>query len=328
MNSKTVYVLGAGFSQQAGCPLVNDFLNDRIISGLKHKIKNKKELSKLNSLCEYMENRIQMGYCKPNIEDIFNHVSAARFLFMESTLEQKRRSYSAQNIYNDLQWFIIRILKENTKKDIPQEYYDFLEKICKKNDTIITFNYDLILETILEDLKIPYQYGISEKLESNRRLILKLHGSSNLSYCLECTHIHLSDGYSVIDVLNKKSRCHKCNSKQVEPLLIPPTLHKDYQVGEQQGLFRWLWSRANEELSLAKNIVFVGFSMTETDSMAHELFKLSSNMNQQDEKYFVISRSNKLELKNRYKETLVKKKIKFEKKTTLDFIKSGTKIIP
>ena len=179
--SKTVYVLGAGFSRDAGCPTVSEFISKNRILRLK-KTLNKQEKTKLDSLQSYWDYRITEGYCESNIESIFNHVSAARYLFMESMTESDTSSYDAENIYDDLQWFILKTLKESTKKKIPKEYHKFVKEILQPQDVIISFNYDLVLEKVFSDSKIPFDYGISEP-EKDDRLILKLHGSGNWVKC-------------------------------------------------------------------------------------------------------------------------------------------------
>ncbi len=319
MNKKTVYVLGAGFSKQAGCPTVPEFISKNVILRLKKRL-SKHEKQKLTSLQSYWNYRITEGYCESNIESIFNHVSAAKYLSMESMTESDTSNYDAQNIYDDLQWFILKTLKIYTKKKIPKGYYRFVKEILQSQDTVITFNYDLVLEKVFNDLKIPFDYGISEPQKGDR-LILKLHGSANWVYCKNCGHSYPTREYSGLDALLGKIKCHNCKAKKIEPILIPPTLYKDYQDQERGGLIRWIWSKANEELYTAENVVFIGFSMAQTDAYVQELFKLSSNMNPTLQTYFVVNNSVSTKLRNNYHNALVNRQIRFENKATLDFIK-------
>ena len=92
-------------------------------------------------------------------------------------------------------------------------------------------------------------------------LILKLHGSANWVYCKNCSHSYPTNNYSGLDALLGKIKCHNCKKKKLEPILIPPTLYKDYQDQERGGMIQGLWSKANEELYTADNVVFIGFSM-------------------------------------------------------------------
>ncbi len=317
--NKTVYVLGAGFSRDAGCPTVSEFISKKTISRLK-KTLNAAEKKKLKSLQSYWDYRIEEGYCESNIESVFNHVSAARYLFMESTTESDESNYDAENIYNDLQWFILKTLKESTKKKIPKEYEKFVKEILQPQDVIISFNYDLILEKTFIDSNISIDYGISEP-EKDDRLILKLHGSANWVYCKNCNHSYPTNDYSGLDTLLGKIKCNNCKKNNLKPILIPPTMYKDYQDQELGGMIQGLWARANEELYTADNIVFIGFSMAQTDAYAQELFKLSSNMNPELEIYFVVNNSISSKLKNNYRNALVNRQIKFVNMSTIDFVK-------
>ncbi len=319
MNEKTVYVLGAGFSKQAGCPTVSEFISKNTVLRLKKSL-NKHEKQKLASLQSYWNYRITEGYCESNIESIFNHVSAARYLFMESMTESNTSNYDALNIYDDLQWFILKTLKEFTKTKVSKEYHKFVKEILQPQDVIISFNYDLVLEKVFNELKIPFNYGISEP-EKDDRLILKLHGSANWVYCKNCGHSFPTKDYSGLDALLGKIKCHNCKTKKLEPILIPPTMYKDYQDQERGGMIRGLWSKANEELYTADKVVFIGFSMAQNDAYAQELFKLSSNMNTALQTYFVVSNSVSSKLRENYRNALVNRQIKFVNKTTLDFIK-------
>ena len=58
--NKTVYVLGAGFSRDAGCPTVLEFISKNMILRLKKKL-NKQEKQKLASLQSYWNYRITEG---------------------------------------------------------------------------------------------------------------------------------------------------------------------------------------------------------------------------------------------------------------------------
>ena len=322
MAKETVYVLGAGFSRDAGCPTVSEFISNNVIVKLKRKL-DRQEKKRLENLQSYWNYRINEGYCESNIESVFNHVSAAKYLFMESMTESDTDSYDAVNIFDDLRWFILKTLKETTKKKIPKEYYDFVKEVLQPQDVIISFNYDLILERVLMDSKIPFDYGISEPQKGDR-LVLKLHGSANWIICKNCGHTYPTDDYSGLDAILKKIKCHNCKTKKLEPILIPPTLYKDYQDPEQGDIIRELWSRANESLYTADNVVFIGFSMSQTDAYAQELFKLSSNMNSTVDRYTVVNNSISQHIKSNYHKALVNREIKFIRNNTLDYIRNTT----
>src|SRR5947208_15633234 len=76
-------------------------------------------------------------------------------------------------------------------------FHHFFEE--SRSLTLITFNYDLLAEQILDDLGLRYDYGPAEMIEFDnsrrrRRLrrsgselsLLKLHGSANWGVCRGC----------------------------------------------------------------------------------------------------------------------------------------------
>ncbi len=329
ITGKTVYVLGAGFSKDAGCPLVSEFTAISSINELKRNLRNKlDDLSRFKRVAHYIRDRIDAGYCEDNIESVLNHVAAAKYLSMGSTTERENRKYPAEDMFRDIQWFIVKVLEQKIKPIFPPEYGTFLNEICKEQDTIIIFNYDLVVENVLERLTQPFRYGI-ENGSTTGRLILKLHGSMNWAYCDACG-LRDKVGPAVLpqsnvapDLYARTINCHQCGSK-LEPVLIPPVLYKDgfYQNSEW---IRELWIKAYQELSGAQKIFFIGFSMAPTDAYAQELFKLSSNMNKMKGlRYLVINRSRSTksfqELKKRYRAVLVGDTIQFKRVSFLQYV--------
>ncbi len=275
MFSDSVYVLGAGFSKGIGLPISNEFLTGESFDFLKEKLKdNTSFVKKIENLQSYVDFRFDNNYCENNIESVLNHVATAKYLEMESMTESG--SYSADEIFDDLLWYVARLIKEKfpTVNIIPIEYTNFLNHIYENKDSIITFNYDLLLESLLMSIGHDYRYGIDEK-KDNEQLVLKLHGSLNWGNCEKCGSVEVYGDLT----FTKESPvpCPICKNDIVSPLLVPPVIYKDSYYNEQP-LVRSSWSLANEQLSQAKKIVFIGFSMAQ-DAYVAELFKLSLNMN-------------------------------------------------
>lgn len=283
-----VFVLGAGFSKFAGGPLISEFTNKKTFKWLGKRL-NKKEKNRLDYLEEYIDDRVKAGYCKEDIESILNHVAVGKFLFMESQTGVKRGSYSAEKIFQDLQWYIIKLIKEKIKKEIPPEYEKFVKMIYENKATVISFNYDLVLESVFEKLGYQYEYG-PKKTKKSSILILKPHGSINWAYCKKCQFFDL-ENYLADRILSNKEKCLQCKTKSLISLIIPPIMFKGtfYEKTDRGGdLIQWLWNLSNSALASADKIFFIGFAMRETDSYALELFKFSSSMNN-NAKYFVVS---------------------------------------
>jgi len=82
MKNKTVYVLGAGFSKEAGFPLTKEFTDKKTISKFRKNL-NKSEQKRLDKVSKYFRNRIDNKYCKDDIESVLNHITVADYLDMD-----------------------------------------------------------------------------------------------------------------------------------------------------------------------------------------------------------------------------------------------------
>lgn len=313
MKGKTIYVLGAGFSKEAGFPLISEFTDIKKIRQFR-KLLSRSSQKRFDKISSYFLDRIKNNYCDDNIESVLNHVSVANYLYMESETKGTK-SYSSEQISDDLLWYIVKILQERSKQKIPAIYHQFVKKIFENNDTLISFNYDLIIENILEKLSINCDYGTERTPITNSVFLMKMHGSVNWTYCKNCKKFVFYPDYAILKVLESRLKCPKCNQKNLEPIIIPPILYKDifYKHPRYEQLIRTLWGYANDEIMAANKIVFIGFSMADSDVYAQELFKFSSNMNGNAKYELVTPIKDKKEydrLKNRYESVLVGNTIK------------------
>lgn len=324
MTGKTIYVLGAGFSKESGFPLIGEFTSQKTVDKLKKSL-NKPMRKRLEKVSNYFFDRISNRYCD-DIESILNHVSVADYLYMESITEGKR-SYPSEKIFDDLIWYIVKLLESCSKSEIPQIYSDFIKKVHENQDTLISFNYDLIIETILEKLGITCDYGINKTKPEKSTTLFKIHGSVNWTYCTSCKQFVFYPDYSTVKVLESKISCPNCKTKTLKPIIIPPILYKDtfYKNPLYEELIRTLWGFTSDELVQADKIVFIGFSMSNTDSYAQELFKFSSNMNNNNLECHVVTtpkpKKKIQELKTHYESVLVGHSVKIVQCTATEYMK-------
>jgi len=185
----------------------------KIISKLRKNLNNK-EQKRLDKISKYFLDRIDSNYCENNIESVLNHVSVADYLYMESFAESKR-SYPSNQIFKDILWYIARFLKEQANHPIPPIYEQFVKHVYENNDAIISFNYDLIIETILQKLEINCDYALSTKSIENSVTLMKMHGSVNWTYCTKCKRFVFYPDYAVVKVIENKLKCPRCNLKKV-----------------------------------------------------------------------------------------------------------------
>lgn len=65
--------------------------------------------------------------------------------------------------------------------------FDDPEKLSHRRNTVITFNYDLIVDNAMQRFGYEPDYALETPIRSNRRIqLLKLHGSTNWGICGNC----------------------------------------------------------------------------------------------------------------------------------------------
>jgi hypothetical protein len=165
-----------------------------------------------------------------------------------------------------------------------------------ENDTIINFNYDLLIDQEVISRTGIYQYhnfanvvldkpfqntpqfrALRDK-QTGSGLYLKMHGSLNWTTCTNnacprSTSIEIGDVLESLLSRNSPTgrppRCETCRS-EVSTVLIPPLLNKPVM---HSSIFRNIWSNALYTLSQAKKIIIIGYSFPPTDFYTEWLFR-------------------------------------------------------
>jgi hypothetical protein len=167
----------------------------------------------------------------------------------------------------------------------PYEFY--LGVICGyfnkggpgRRDTIVSFNYDTVIEDGLEALGVPFSYGAEacigwktpealRRAQGARIRVLKLHGSVN--WCSGLKDWAGTDsrlGEVPISVATAKNRqisafesYAKLRGLGLTPQLVAPTWQKALAGGLSA-----IWSDAVSAVRTATNIIILGYSMPPTD---------------------------------------------------------------
>jgi hypothetical protein len=132
----------------------------------------------------------------------------------------------------------------------------------------ISMNYDILLDRVLNvSHRFFPDYDLDDfvkmKAQSEPRLIkipvkhLKLHGSLNWRMCESC-HL-LRDTENA--VVWPQSQCNDCGYKVARPMLIRPTLLKDFR----HRVWRDVWRKAGHVLASASHWIFIGYSLPMAD---------------------------------------------------------------
>jgi hypothetical protein len=309
-----VYILGAGFSRDAGAPLVHDFLDrareffDDPDSALdlqereqfEQVFKFKREVAKarekfridldnieqLFGLVE-MSQRLESG--SPATRDATVYLIAKTLqLALSNTSRRPQVGMTLVPGYAPQASFLKYIRRgasggDSFDTDIYTHFalllsgkYDDKSKLPSRSNTVITFNYDLVVDDalILADAKPLYELtdAVYEETNENSTVVplLKLHGSTNWAIC-ECKQIHvLGQKATAYPEVFRSARCSKCNKTGLRLLLVPPSWDKS----EYSQIMQPVWKKAVKALQTATRICVIGYSMPEADAFFKFLLAL------------------------------------------------------
>ncbi|MGI0085910.1 MAG: SIR2 family protein, partial [Nitrososphaerales archaeon] len=135
--------------------------------------------------------------------------------------------------------------------------------------TFVSMNYDILLDRVLHSsgTHVP-DYGIDAFYEKRKTentdhpaggsvTVLKLHGSLNWRVCESC---HILRDFREL-VVWPNDPCSDCEKNTGRPMLIRPTLLKDFR----HRVWRDIWRRAGHVLASAEKWVFIGYSLPLAD---------------------------------------------------------------
>jgi len=296
-----VYILGAGFSVDAGIPVLKDFLHSMRASlnwlrnqGREHEREATSQVLRFRKQAASAALRVDLNI--ENIEDLFSLAAASgQYPLAQSVSTAIAATLDYSIEHAKPQFFEARVNHAFTgPNDWEEKHKDAEYSICRipyydvyaglltgkagtpdryMKNTIITFNYDCVLDDAVKKWKVPVWYGFEKDSveydnsstcaqgSTDQTLpILKLHGSVNWA------ETEKRDGKvkifgSYADVLASESR----------PALIPPTWRKSFT-----GALSQVWDTAVSALSEATRVIIIGFSMPPTDM--HIKFLLAAGL--------------------------------------------------
>lgn len=264
--SDDVYIVGAGFSAGLGYPLLNnllEFIWDDFSDSDKEKIA---DVVKFHNP-EFVPNH---PFTFPDIETLLTQFESNIELF--NFTRNVEGNFKLKDLIEVRDILLIQMAKrfhETNNKVTLEEYpwlKEFTQKVKSNKSTIISFNYDLVLEKFLFGTELcPEDYGFNE--EEGRVSILKPHGSLNWFLQDETTGQLKSKKKEQLTPKDKiwmfKARRHPNSktNKTYAPYLIPPTFTKKFEGEVYEKTFR----KSVSILSKAKNVYFLGCSLPKSD---------------------------------------------------------------
>lgn len=306
----TIYLLGAGFSRSFDneFPLSCDFIK---------KARDKKcgdtSYLKLNPSLELLDKFISDYFPEePDLEEVMSFLAQD---FFPPSFRQHWQHRS--DIYDELLSLVSSFLSHVNNVDPHKEKIidSFVEKITAEGTSIITFNYDCLIDHYLFKNKKWHPssgYGVPFRhvrdcfhksyfeIPSSTLSLIKLHGSINWG-TLHCEKEEsdpevfysppimngIESNISLIGVTMPLSK-DLFHSVGFRPRIVPPIIDK-LQLYDNR-FFRKLWYFARELLINTERIIIIGYSFPQTDYMARHLFKeaLGSHLGKVRRKQIIV----------------------------------------
>lgn len=332
-NREIVFVLGAGASHPDGVPLQRDIL-PQILSGGISEIENS-EIGKI--VIEFIKDNFEYNHqlnLYPRLEAVFGFLDY--FIQHNESLNSKYTIARIRDIKEYLIKLVHFIVNLNTDKN-SYYYHKFWEIVIKNkpNSSIITLNYDTLLEQAFEFLfkencyldyciplmnyeKVPqmsrFNFWINprepvivdEDITPIPIKIIKLHGSLNWKYCNCCNLTLLTPWDRKIDLNRgkflgytypeKEEYEFRCPIDETEfETLIMPP---SYLKSLHHPVISQLLVEASREIRSTKKIIFIGYSLSDADLHIIALFKKHISM---DTEVIVINPKKKESLELNYR---------------------------
>jgi len=317
---KTLYILGAGSSISHSNGLFPN-INNIFIKAIELNITTTnrgKIKSTYRSLNNYLKSWFGIGLDNTVDQLDFEKV----FTFIEIEKEKNPVDFELpRKQLIEILFHVIMKLKDRIQINEAPDYQQFRDNL-DWNDSIITFNWDILLDDYLGRLKyishwtqeqekdssesksIEFPqirnsaYGdfidslyLTNRIESSRlnRLrrqegfFLKLHGSVDWKMCKNPFCERRNRPFPVLFPL-KNRECDYC-FEETEILIVPPALQK---AVNQSPLIRTQWNIAEKEITKADKIVIWGYSLPPTDFHAEWLLR-KCGKNKQLSKIIIIN---------------------------------------
>ena len=310
--NKTVYFLGAGFSADAGGPIQNQIIQFILDDKFIEKFQSNPEVIKARkSFIKFIEKTLSIDkklWDNIALEDIFTPIDRALSTGKSFKNFGTNELIKLREEFHLLMGSAIKFGVDNeNNKDYINEFAKYINTIAQKRlengldeISVITTNWDILLDNSLEDLTRRYSIINEDKLavvdyccyisslEKNDEYIkpgllalgkggynikyLKLHGSMNWLHCPNCQRMYVKFGEKTI--LQNKQHCmvnykfsENESSIELRGNLLLPTFIKDLSNIQIQ----LIWQNAGIELSEASKVIFIGYSLPQADFEIRQL---------------------------------------------------------
>ncbi len=297
-NDSNVYILGAGYSHDAGLPLVSEFTNRMRDAFESFERQGKRaERDAIGTVLEFRRQATGAAERVPlnleNIEEVFSLAAAtgdvslnrSAALAIAATLDFAKTSAvpTIERAFILLGnrvpdgWTIEREGNWGPRKGVycGCSRYDLFaltmsgfpeERGLNRADSVITFNYDTLVEDSLHRLQIPFSYGFDQNLpdfDNSARCVRVAASDPTSAAAIHVLKPHGSINWAVQTDREKPKvfgTYEQLRSDGLNPLLAPPTWSKNPAV-----LLSDVWDNAVSAIRSATRIAIIGYSIPPMD---------------------------------------------------------------
>jgi len=360
--NKTTYILGAGFSIEAGAPSQEKLVEKifEIHNQYPHEFESKavETFKFFLSNCLNIPDELQT---KVPLEDIFTPIDRA---ILDNISFRDLSTAELKNIRGVIYYLIgktLQVILRSSDKDYIDKFANYIVSQCSSRAnkeyrnqdkiSILSTNWDILLDNSIKNILernhiepkgvVDYCCYISSYREHDESIkpgleilgsggfnvkLLKLHGSLNWLQCPRCQRLYV-DFHQKISI-DHYSTCRHCNrnfGEKKSHSLTSNLIMPTFLKDLSNPQYKLIWQNAGIELSESKNIVFIGYSLPFAD---FEMRQLLSRMIRDDAKITVVDYGeedweNIKSMKLRYQTFFGNRPMEFHLKGTKDYIKNN-----
>jgi hypothetical protein len=278
MRTKSLFILGAGFSRYAGMPLVQE-LRDCVLGWLERNGANDHRVSvHLKALANWPE--FPRGKFWEGLRRVDPHDNRGFEEWMADLLKTAETFPVCVQTYHVLRRACARLLweKQASIADLPSAYCGFARQV-EDGLGVVSFNWDLICERALDDAGATWGYSI----KTAPIAVIKPHGSLNwrnrwqqadsgriIQHPTTCIPIAPGSTLSYMIAHPFEDPLLEYDPDDQRYLTFPGDLEafepkqRPLAAADQDRL----WNEARELIAKADSVVFIGYSLPRYDALA------------------------------------------------------------
>lgn len=257
----TIYFLGAGVSKETGAPTQKELWEEAI--ALWKRI-NDQKIKEVLDFGLYVNFGRDIDDIKVDFGELLTLIDLA--LEQDATLGAYNGNKLRQ-LRSNVVYTICKSL-EHSIKPVKNDALDRFVKLLTPNDTIISLNYDTVIDNMIFDNfgKVSYGFVFSsifsedwEQEGSPGQLLLKPHGSLNWFYCKRCNNIYMAPK-KYVQCSQKELLC-LTDDYPLHEVIVSPSYHKRFLVPQLHDV----WMQCFYQIKNADVINFMGYSFPPAD---------------------------------------------------------------